>query len=61
MNKNHLATGIISLVIAIVLFAFGANAYGYEVGNTTVRLYPSAFFILLAAVQILRAFLPKRS
>jgi hypothetical protein len=61
MNKTNLVTGIISLVIAVVLFAFGINAYGYELGNTTVRLYPSAFFALAAAIQILRAFVPKRS
>jgi hypothetical protein len=61
MNKTNLVTGIISLVIAIVLFALGINAYGYEIGTTTVHLYPSAFFLLVAAVQILRAFVPKRS
>jgi hypothetical protein len=61
MNKTNLATGIISLVIAIVLFAFGANTYGYEIGNMTVHLYPSAFFTLIAAVQIFRAFVYKRS
>jgi hypothetical protein len=61
MNKINLITGIISLVIAIVLFVFGANAYGYEIGRMTVHLYPSAFFLLVAAVQILRAFVPKRS
>lgn len=61
MNKTNLVTGIISLVIAIVLFAFSVNAYGYEIGGITVHLYPSAFFLLVAAVQILRAFVPKRS
>lgn len=61
MNKTNLVTGIISLVIAIVLFLLGANAYGYEVGNRTINLYPSAFFALVAAVQIFRAFVPKRS
>jgi hypothetical protein len=61
MNKTNLITGIISLIIAIALFAFGINAYGYELGSTTVRLYPSAFFGLVAAVQVFRAFIPKRS
>jgi hypothetical protein len=61
MNKTNLITGIISLAIAIVLFTFGFNAYGYELGSTTVRLYPSAFFGLVAVVQVLRAFVPKRS
>ena len=61
MNKTNLITGIASLVIAVVLFALGINAYGYELGNTTVRLYPSAFFALVAAVQIFRALVPKRS
>lgn len=60
MNKINLVTGIVSLVIAVVLFAFGINAYGYEFGSTTVRLYPSAFFLLVAVVQIFRALVPKR-
>jgi hypothetical protein len=61
MKKTNLVTGIISLVIAVILLVFGINAYGYEIGNTTVRLYPSAFFGLVAAVQLIRAFVPKRS
>lgn len=61
MNKTHLITGIISLVIAAGLFALGANAYGYEIGTMTIRLYPSAFFVLVAAVQTFRAFVPGRS
>lgn len=61
MNKTNLVTGIISLVIAIVLFVLGANTYGYEIGGMTINLYPSAFFTLVAAVQIFRAFVPKRS
>ncbi len=61
MNKTNLVTGIISLAIAILLFVFGVNAYGYEIRGMTVHLYPSAFFTLVAAVQIFRAFIYKRS
>lgn len=61
MKKTTLITGIVSLVIAILLFAFGINDYGYELGATTVRFFPSAFFALVGAVQLLRAFVPKRS
>ncbi len=61
MNKTNFVTGIICLVIAAVLFALGANAYGYTLGKVTIHLYPSAFFLLAAGIQILRAFVPKRS
>ena len=61
MKKRNLTLGILSLAAAIILFALGFNAYGFELGNTTVRLYPSAFFALLAAVLLFRALVPKRS
>ncbi len=61
MNKANLVTGIISLVIAIALFVFGVNAYGVEMGTTTINLYPSAFFALIGVVQVFRAFVYKRS
>lgn len=61
MKKAVLVIGIISLAVAIVLFVMGFNAYGFEMGNTTVRLYPSAFFALLAAVLVFRALVQKGS
>ena len=61
MNKTNLVTGIISFIIAILLYVFGANAYGVEMGNTTINLYPSAFFALIGVVQVFRAFVYKRS
>lgn len=61
MKKANLVLGIISLAVAIVLFFLGINTYGFEMGNTTVRLYPSAFFALLAAVLVFRYLVPKRS
>ena len=50
MQKTLLIAGFSSLVLAVILYAFGYTNFIYEVGNGQALIYPAAFFGLLGLV-----------
>ncbi len=61
MNKTPLILGIISLVVALVLYLLNLNVYEDVVSGVKVSIYATWFFVLLGGLLILRSFLSRRS
>jgi len=61
MNKTPLILGIISLVVALVLYLLNLNVYEDVISGVKVSIYATWFFVLLGGLLILRFFLSRRS
>jgi len=61
VNKKSLILGIISLVVALVLYLLGLNVYKDVISGVNINIYATWFFILLGGLLILRFFLSRRS
>lgn len=61
MNKTPFILGIISLVVALVLYLLNLNVYEDIVSGVKVSIYATWFFVLLGGLLIVRSFLSRRS
>ena len=50
MKNTTILAGVISLVVAGLLFLFDITAYTWQIASSTVKVYPAAFFALLGVV-----------
>jgi hypothetical protein len=56
MNRIQLISGIISLVLAGILYLLDMTKFAYFASRPDVIIYPVWFFALLGAVLLYRAF-----
>lgn len=50
MKNITILAGVISLVVAGLLYLFDITAYTWQIASGTVKVYPAAFFALLGPV-----------
>ena len=54
MKKGFIISGVVSLVLAAVIFLVDLSKFEFMVGPVNVKIFPAAFFGLLGLVLIFR-------
>ena len=60
MKKSRIALAIVSLVVALALYALGATQYTHLVNGIRVQVYPAAFLGLFGLWMLIRPALKSR-
>lgn len=61
MKKTRISLIVLSFGLALSLSLLGLSKLAYSVGELQVKIYPAAFFALLGAWLLIRAFTKKQT
>jgi len=61
MKKTRISLIVLSFGLALSLYLLDLSKFAYSVGELNVKIYPAAFFALLGAWLLIRAFTKKQT
>jgi hypothetical protein len=61
MKKTRISLIVLSFGLALSLYLLDLTQFAYRVGELHVNIYPAAFFALLGAWLLVRAFMKKQT